>query len=288
MPLKRLLAKVGLWSDEPEHPLPDPDGPFPEAWRDILRRRVWIYERLDDDGRERLERWVLGFLWNIPFEGCSGLEITDEMRVTVAGWASLLVLNREGAKYPYLHRILIYPDGYRISEGGFFFPEQDTGFDAAGESWEEGYVILSWRDVIGPDETDEADEALKEQAEIPPTDENGTPEGEPFAVGYNVVLHELAHQLDLESGEVDGNPVLGSVERKRWDRVLERDFARFLKALEEGRGSAIDDYGAEDPVEFFAVATETFFENPLALQQELPDLYELLEDFYGFELVEPS
>lgn len=260
MVLNRLKNKLDQWLGSESPPdLPSPTDDFPDAWRKILERRVWIYRLLDPAQAERLERWVLGFLWHIPFEGCSGLKITDEMRVTVAAWASLLVLNRPQPKYPYLHRVLIYPDGYRIKEGGFFFPEEDTGFDAAGESWDEGYVILAWTDVVRSTETEDS---------------------------FNVVLHEMAHQLDLEGGEVDGVPVLDPVLRRRWEDVAARSFERFQGFLATAETHVIDAYGGEDPVEFFAVATEAFFGDAVGLKEDYPELYGLFQELYGFDPVE--
>ena len=229
---------------------------MPDAWRRLLIEQVPIYTYLGRDEADRLEQWVLGFIGQIPFEGCSGLDVTDSMRITIAGWASLLVLNREYPKYPYLHRILIYPDGYRIKEGGFFYPEEDTGFDAAGESWDEGYVVLAWSDCL---------RGIEERN------------------GFNVILHEFAHQLDLEGGGPDGIPVANERQWRRWNRIIERDYERFVRRVDRGADTAMDPYAAEDRAEFFAVATETFFELPDALDQDFPELYRLLCELYGFE-----
>ncbi len=259
MGLKTWIRQFGnLFAGSPQiEPIPER---FPTSWREILTSNVSLYLQLPAADAERLERWVLGFLRNIPFEGCSGLEVTDEMRITIAGWASLLVLNRQYPKYPHLHRVLIYPDGYRITEGGFFFPENDTGFDAAGESWDEGYVVLAWSDCLRGIEN--------------PND------------GFNVILHEFAHQLDIEGGDADGVPVSRPEQWRRWDRIIEQDFERFLSRLNRGRPTAMDEYGAQDRAEFFAVATETFFEKPHAFKQEHPELYGLLREFYGFNPTE--
>ena len=254
MPFKSLLQKLGKLVPEQEISVP---AHFPDEWREILKSNVPVYLQLPADDALRLEQWVLGFLRNIPFEGCSDLEVTDEMRVTIAGWASLLVLNRRYPKYPHLHRVLIYPDGYRITEGGFFFPEHDTGFDAAGESWDEGYVVLAWTDCLRGIEH--------------PND------------GFNVILHEFAHQLDIEGGDADGVPVTRPDQWRRWDRIIERDYQRFLSRLDRGHDTAMDEYGAQDRAEFFAVATETFFEKPEELKAEHRELYGLLQELYGFD-----
>jgi hypothetical protein len=196
------------------------------------------------------------FLAEKHFEGCNGFEITDEVRVTIAGEACLLLLNRETKYYPGLVTILVYPavfyaevedaDGHIVSE----YKE-----DRSGESWDLGVVILSWEDAVEHASTGRA--------------------------GYNVALHEFAHQLDMENGDMDGMPGLESAaEREAWRRAFTAAYEHFERAAYSNRRTLVDPYGAGDPAEFFAVVTESFFERPLALRREYADLYEVLARYY--------
>ena len=226
--------------------------PFPPEFEKILGANVPVYRRLPHDLRAQLHGHMQVFLAEKRFEGCNGFEITDEVRVTIAGEACLLLLNRDTRYYPDLVTILVYPsifyadvednDGPIVSE----YKE-----DRSGESWEMGVVILSWEDAVEHASTGRA--------------------------GYNVVLHEFAHQLDMENGAMDGFPKLGSREaRDAWRAAFTEAFERF----DANRRSVVDAYGAEDPAEFFAVVTESFFERPLALRREQPALYDVLARYY--------
>jgi Mlc titration factor MtfA (ptsG expression regulator) len=215
----------------------------------IIERNVMQYAGMPDDLRQQLQRLVKQFLHQKTFVGCAGLEVTEEMRVTIAAQACLLLLNRPSRVYPGLHAVLVYP-------GAFLVPrrEQDaagvvteTRQDLLGESWGDGRVVLSWEHV--------------RRAGLPA---EGT---------HNVVLHEFAHQLDSESGSNNGAPWLGSPERYRsWSATLARDFALLRRDAYWGQRDVLDPYGATNPAEFFAVATESFFEQPHALAARHPAL----------------
>jgi len=234
--------------------------PFPQAWRDILERNVPLSTRLATDQRHDLEELVKRFLVDLSFEGCGGLVIDDEMRVTIAGHACLLSLRHDQRPFPQLRSILVYPSTYssnetRYTEGGLV--EEGTQ-SRLGESWHQGYVVLAW------------DAVLRGASEM--------------GDGHNVVLHEFAHQLDQEDGVADGVPIFDHPLRYGpWARVLERDFEKLVAQSHRGRTKVLDAYGATNKAEFFAVATETFFEKPRALRRSYPELYELLSEFYGLE-----
>jgi Mlc titration factor MtfA (ptsG expression regulator) len=230
--------------------------PFPEEWKRVLEANVPAYRRLPDDLRAQLHGHIHVFLAEKHFEGCNGLEISDEIRVTIAGQACLLILNRDTNYYPDLVTILVYPtifyaevedaDGHIVSE----YKE-----DRSGESWDLGVVILSWEDAVEYASTGRA--------------------------GYNVVLHEFAHQLDMENGAMDGLPRLSDrAEREAWRRAFSESYERFERATASRRRTLVDPYGAGDPAEFFAVVTESFFERPLALCREHPALYDVLARYY--------
>ncbi|MDN4038357.1 zinc-dependent peptidase [Massilia sp. YIM B02443] len=232
----------------------------------ILARNVSQYQGMDEDERGRLGRMVQRFLHEKKFVGCAGLEVTDEMRVTIAGQACLLLLGRVGEDgrgpiYPTLDMVLLYPGAFlaprrQLDASGVVTEERQ---DLLGESWGDGRVILSWEHVRR-------------------ADGSGGP-------AHNVVLHEFAHQLDSESGNTNGAPYLGSSERYRsWSEVLSRDFATLRHEAMWGRHGVLDHYGATNPAEFFAVATESFFEQPYELAASHPALY---QEFLRYYRVDP-
>lgn len=237
---------------------------FPDEWEGLLERRVALYRLLPGHLKSELRKNILLFIDEKRFEGCGDLEMTDEMRLTIASQACLLVLNRppEALLYPGLTSILVYPGPYLAPE---FMSLDDnlyvetTGVQS-GESWPEGMVVLAWQDV-----------------EI---------ESKDTRRGYNVVLHEFAHQLDQESGWADGAPILKSCEQyQSWHSIFHSEFTR-LREKGAGRDYPIDEYGALDPAEFFAVATETFFQTPRRLRSGVPELYEQLSEYYGVDPAE--
>jgi len=226
--------------------------PLPARFVSILNDNVPVYRRLPDELRAQVHGHVQVLLAEKRFEGCNGLEITDEVRVTIAGEAALLILNRETKYYPGLITILVYPDVFYAdveNNEGYIVSEYKE--DRAGESWDLGVIVLSWKDAVKHASTGRG--------------------------GYNVVLHEFAHQLDMENGAMDGFPGL----RSRADREAWREaFTDAYESLRRGQRSVVDEYGAEDPSEYFAVVTESFFERPLALKRERPALYDVLARYY--------
>ena len=231
--------------------------PFPSGWLAIIDRNVPLFSRLPDKDREELLRHVRIFLAEKHFEGCGGLELTDEMRVTTAAHACLLLLHRDMDYYPRLDSILVYPDAYVVpvedhTEHGLVTEGEDI---LDGEAWQTGVVVLSWKDVLlsGKDEFD----------------------------GRNLVLHEFAHQLDMENGEADGIPDLPLGGKfADWIRVMNEELDRLRSDADRGNPTVLDTYGAEDLAEFFAVATESFFEQPVEMKEYHSELYGLLVEFY--------
>jgi Mlc titration factor MtfA (ptsG expression regulator) len=235
--------------------------PIPQAWRDILERKLPYYRCLPPEDRRELEGHIQVFLAEKYFEGCAGLKITDEIRVLIAAQACILLLHRDTDYYPGLRTVLVYPESYLahdravgpagvVTEGPVW---------RRGESWHTpgagGPVVLSWRDV----QASAAD----------------------IHDGFNVVFHEFAHQLDGESGAVEGAPAL---ERRSqyiaWARVLEREYRSLIDDLRNNRPTLLSAYGATSPAEFFAVLTEAFFERPRELKWRHPELYQQLASFY--------
>jgi len=230
--------------------------PFPESWATILQRNVPYYLRLSPNDQRELEQHIQVFVAEKNFEGCGGLEMTDEIKVTIAAYACILLLHREHDYYPRLKSILVYPDVYPVAgvrRGlGNIVVEGDEM--RAGESWRTGAVVVSWNHAFHR-----------------PADPNA---------GRNVVLHEFAHQLDQEDGFENGAPVLRTSMYAAWARILGREYRALSEAADADRPTLLDKYGATNPAEFFAVVTEYFFEQPHQLKTQHPELYEELKLYY--------
>jgi Mlc titration factor MtfA (ptsG expression regulator) len=232
--------------------------PFPAPWRHILRERVPYFRSLPADLQLQLKKHVQVFLAEKPVIGCAGLVVDDEMRVTIAAQACLLLLNRRRADYfPGLRQVLVYPSAFVVDRvhAEPWGVLQDRRQVLAGESWSQGQVILSWPDTL-------------DGAAVPDD-------------GRNVVIHEFAHQLDQEKGVANGAPwQRGRRRRERWARVLTREFEALRARVSAQQDSLLSDYGATDPAEFFAVASEAFFEQPARLAAEHAELYAELSAYY--------
>jgi len=234
--------------------------PFPESWREILRKNLPVYRQLPNALRNKLEQDIKWFLADKYFDGRDGLEITDEVRLTIAGQACLLLLGRKNHRcYPKLERVVMYPDAYVATS-------TESAGDAAikrpqvrlGESWQGGAVVLSWRHVLAGARR--------------PHD------------GENVVLHEFAHRLDQLSGQADGAPILDSPGSYRhWATVMSKEFSSLRHRLQLRRSAWLNAYGATNPAEFFAVLTEYFFEKPHALKRHHPQLFAIMKSYYGID-----
>lgn len=238
--------------------------PFPPEWERILQERLGFWARLSPADRAELRRHILVFLEEKHFEGAGGLTVTDEMRVLIAAQACLLLLHRDTDYYPGVKTIVLYPSAFittskRVGPGGVI--TEETGV-RLGEAWHGvnsplsgGPVILAW-DHVAQGAADVHD-------------------------GQNVVLHEFAHALDGEAGGMDGAPLL---DRRSmyvaWARVLGHEYQQLMQAVVRGCPHTLNAYAATNPAEFFAVATEMFFEQPVKMKTRHPELYEQLASFY--------
>jgi hypothetical protein len=225
----------------------------------IVRRRVPVYAQLPAEHRARLDGLINRFLDEVKFHGAEGLEVNDDMRLTIAAQACLLIVNKPNRWYSSLKTIFIYPSAFRNRMGhadGLTVSEH--GPVRSGESWARGPVILAWDHAafgafIAHD-------------------------------GENVVMHEFAHQLDNETGVTDGAPLLDSDQSaSRWARVFQTAYGRLHENLAAGRPAVFNPYGATSPAEFFAVATEIFFERPRDLRAAEPELYGELAQYYRLD-----
>ncbi len=238
--------------------------PFPAAWLRAIEEHVPYYQKLSEADREELRGHIQVFMAEKTFEGCGGLELTEAIKAVIAAQACLLLLHRETDYYRRLSTILVYPSAYVAKGveplGGGFVLEGMQG--RLGEAWQDGVVVLSWDDVRSG-ASDVKD-------------------------GHNVVLHEFAHQLDQEDGAADGAPIL---ERRglyvAWARVLGAEYERLRLDGKKHRKTVLDTYGATQPAEFFAVATECFFEKPAQMKKKHPELYDELKEYYRQDPAQP-
>lgn len=223
--------------------------PFPGAWLPFLERQVPFFGRLPADLREPFLDRVKVFAWEKVFTGVQGMEITDEVRVVISAVAARLVLHLDLEYYDGLSEIVVYPTHYkRPDREGIVFGEAHLGF---------GVVVLSWPAVL---------HGLGDSRD-----------------GRDTTLHELAHVLDRADGTFDGTPQLHTREDYRpWAAVLGRHYEA-LRERQRRQRKVLRDYGAQNPAEFFAVATEAFFEKARQMKQHTPELYEELRRFYGFD-----
>jgi Mlc titration factor MtfA (ptsG expression regulator) len=235
-------------------------APFPDEWVAILERNIAIYRNLPMPLRLQLRQLIKQFLHQKHFSGAGGLEMTDEIRVTIAAEACMLLLNRKTGVYPALRYIVVYPSAFVVERSQYgedgVVHEGRNGL--LGESWSSGKVILAWDNVL-----------------------HGSMN---FVDGQNVVLHEFAHQLDSESGSTNGAPILAGTNCFRtWAGTLSGEFEELQKDAWKGRRSLMDHYGATNPAEFFAVSTETFFEKPDQMARHHAELFEVLKCYYRID-----
>jgi hypothetical protein len=229
------------------------EGSLSSAERAVLAEYWPGYARMPPVLASRLDALTAVFAAEKDFVGCGSLVVTPQMRLAIAAQACLLAVGHEGPPYESLRSVLVYPSQFVVpgewhDEDGVVTEESRV---LAGESWDVSRVILSWEDV----------------------DSRGAP-GE----AYNVVFHEFAHYLDHESG---GAPwIAGSDARRRWMQLLDGELERLRAQAEAGERSFLDPYAAEDRSEFFAVASEAFFEEPAHFARELPALYRAFSDVY--------
>lgn len=236
--------------------------PLPSGWIQILEDNVPLYSLLPENLKDELHGRINIFLDEKEFIGCRGLQMSDEIRITISGNACILLLKRDKRCFPRFTTILVHPDTYvakQVTYDGLVEVHDDN--IRSGESWHRGPVVLSWADVIhGSLNSDD---------------------------GHNVVLHEFAHKLDEENEIMNGLPVLrDSSHYADWAKVLSKEYDSLLIRVEHRANSVIDAYGAVSPAEFFAVATESFFEKPLQMKQKLPELYEQFKIFYNMDPAE--
>lgn len=225
----------------------------------LIEHTTPIYQRLPASLQQQLQGHIQIFLDEKKFYGFDGIEINDEIRLTVAANACLLILNRPSSYFPSFRSIYVYPSTYiaiqQRHEGALKTESQQHRH---GESWFRGPIVLAW------------DASIRGAMDMKD--------------GHNVILHEFAHKLDEEDGQVDGAPALGSHSRySAWAKAMYPEYKTLLQQARRGQNSVLDHYGATNPAEFFAVLVETFFEKPRQLQSKHPELYRQLKLYFQLD-----
>lgn len=227
--------------------------PFPADWLAYLNN-VAAYPLLNEDEQARLRDDLTVFVAEKNWEGCGGLTMTDEIKVTIAAQACLLLLGMEHDYFSRVLSVLVYPSAYRVPDREGVIDKHGHGM--LGQAWYRGPVILAW-DVVAAESRD-------------------------FSSGRNLVLHEFAHQLDFLDGLANGTPPLKNREQQaKWHGIMTAEYDKLVRDSQKGKATVLDSYGASDPPEFFAVATECFFTQPAPLQRRHPLLYQVLREYYG-------
>ncbi len=226
--------------------------PFPPTWLAIIESNNALYAKLPNVLQHRLKNLVQIFLTRVKFYDTKGITLTDEIRVTIAAQACMLILGRTISDYARIKSIIVYPSAYIPTHEG----EMESTV-RLGESWHNGRVLLAWDDV------------LKNSQSI--------------IAGHNVTLHEFAHQLDQEDGYSDGVPPLPAQAVDIWIQTFAHRFKELSLFAEQHQESFLNPYGATNPAEFFAVTTEAFFTEPRAFESHYPELFRLMSGFYRLD-----
>lgn len=223
------------------------------TWQSVIR--LPLFDRLDAAERMRLRELAMQLLADKAFSGAGGIEVDDGMATAIAAFAALPVLNIGHDWYEGWREIVVYPgefihDGEHMDEDGIVHHVRDV---RSGEAMQGGPMVLSWEDV----------------------EHSGQCEG------FNVVIHEFAHKLDMRNGAANGRPPLHSgIDPAEWAREFQSAYADLCRRANGGEDTVIDPYATENPAEFFAVLSEYFFEVPELLQREYPAVYGLMARFY--------
>lgn len=234
--------------------------PFPLKWQETVTEKLRHYSYLDKQEQRQLQQLVQIFIAEKKFEGCGGLQINDEIRVVIAAQACLLVLGLPPFQYLQLESVIVYPTTVTIP------PSRQSLFAASGTIVPDSQAILGQAFLRGP------------VILVWDTVQRNTRHPEQ---GHNVVYHEFAHVLDMRDGTADGTPVLQSRQLYRaWVETCSREYAALKNNVRRGKKSVLDSYGSVHEAEFFAVATELFFDRPLHMKKEHPDLYHVLSAYY--------
>ena len=228
---------------------------FSESQWEILRHQVPRIEAIPEKQMPHYQALVQVMLAEQSFEACDGLQLTEEMKLTVCGNAALMLLGVRDYYFDGVTSILLYPQSFRRKQRGRWGVQEVQN---AGEAWQYGPIILSWADCNA---------------------------GSPLrSHGRNVIVHEFAHHLDGIDGEMGGSVQMPDQESQReWDEVVQAELESLQRQVAHGQATFLDSYGAQNPAEFFAVASEAFIEEPAELKHHHARLFDLLARYYQFD-----
>ncbi|MDA7879951.1 zinc-dependent peptidase [Mariniblastus sp.] len=236
--------------------------PFPSFWEEIIKKNVWQYSSLSPTQQQRILQCSAIIVAEKSWEAVKGFQVTDEVKLTISATAALLTL---GLKEPFyfdrVSTILVHPDliENRAVQQGQLVSHETAYY--SGLAWQGGPLVFSWRDAL--------------RGASRPGD------------GRNVIIHEFIHHIDGLDGEMGGMPIISSEPlRHRWDVIFQRRFAELNDDLDSGREPRMDAYAATSLAEFFAVSGENFFDSPTRLKQKLPDVYDLLHEYFDIDPVQ--
>jgi MtfA peptidase len=235
--------------------------PFPPWWEAVLARNVGHYPRLAPAERAKLRDITRILVAEKGWEGCNGVHVTDEMKLTVAAQAALLLLGIDHDYYARVPSVVVYPSGFQTPTAEDDWEDDGLSDDyKSGQAVDRGPVILAWDDVLA--------------------------EGKDPAGGYNVVVHEFAHQLDFCDDLHNGTPPLTDpAALARWGRVMTAALADHRREVEAGEETFFSEDAAESEVEFFADAAEAFYCRPADVNEMYPDVYALFADYFRVDPV---
>jgi Mlc titration factor MtfA (ptsG expression regulator) len=231
-------------------------APFPIRWEPFLRNNVAHYQLLSPQEQSYLRDITRILIAEKRWEGARGLYVTEEMKVTIAAQAGLLLLGLDHDYYARVSSIIVYPAAFRTPVREDDWEDDELSeTEADGQAVYRGPVILSWQDVL--------------------------PEGRCPDAGYNVVIHEFAHQLDYLDNAINGTPPLGDRELEaRWKYVMTVAYEDHRRSVQKDEETFFSKHAADNETEFFADASEAFYCQPIAMQEEYPEVYRLLEAYY--------
>ena len=233
--------------------------PFPNGWDAYLEGNIAFFRKLSAGEQARLRNIVRVMVAEKSWEGCHDLQLTDEMKVTIAGQAGLMLLGIDHSYFDRVPTILVYPSGFRIPRDRF----REGSDGVIGEAVYHGPVILAWDEVL--------------------------PQGRHPSLGESVVIHEFAHQLDFLDGYAGGTPEIPDAKQaEHWEEVMASAYANHLHDLQTGRETLLGEYAGSNRTEFFAVVSERYFMTPKLCKRSYPDLYDLLLSYYRVEPIKWS
>ena len=232
--------------------------PWPEAWEGFVREAVWPFDQLTADQRAAIRETVRVLVAEKRWEGCAGFVVTDRVRVAIAAQVGWMMLGRHPFYFDAVRSILVYPDAFSMPRA------TPVGWDLHIHEREELHGVAQARDAVALSWTEVA------------------AAGRSAHDGHHLVVHEFAHQLDMLGGsDIEGTPPMESAaQREEWDDVIDASFERLRRVCRRDRHPLLDCYGATERSEFFAVASEVFFQRPTDLAREWPDLHRVLATFY--------